>query len=211
MASSSTPSKAPATKFLLPDLVSHCTFDIHISRHRKQITAETKKWLFKGDNLQGKVRDKFHGLKAGTLSAMCYPDAGCPQLRVCNDFLTYLFHLDNLSDDMDNRSTKATADVVLNSLYHPHTWRSPARVGKMTRECVHFSHKVRHHADLSFQFLQAHGLDSLAWDTAESKSPPRRLSFKINRWIVSLSRRSISSSRVSPNKLWIATPALSLT
>ncbi|KAJ7906287.1 isoprenoid synthase domain-containing protein [Mycena leptocephala] len=65
---------------------------------------------------------------------MCYPDAGCPQLRVCNDFLTYLFHLDNLSDDMDNRSTKATADVVLNSLYHPHTWRSPARVGKMTRD-----------------------------------------------------------------------------
>jgi hypothetical protein len=63
---------------------------------------------------------------------MCYPDAGCPQLRVCNDFLTYLFHLDNLSDDMDDRSTKTTADVVLNALYHPHTDRSPARVGKMT-------------------------------------------------------------------------------
>ncbi|KAJ6627882.1 isoprenoid synthase domain-containing protein [Mycena sp. CBHHK59/15] len=126
--------KAPATKFLLPDLVSHCTFDIHVSRHRKQIAAETKKWLFKGDNLQGKIRDKFHGLKAGKLTAMCYPDAGAPQLRVCNDFLTYLFHLDNLSDDMDNRGTKTTADVVLNSLYHPHTFRSSARVGKMTRD-----------------------------------------------------------------------------
>ncbi|KAJ6588973.1 isoprenoid synthase domain-containing protein [Mycena capillaripes] len=134
MASYSTTNKAPATKFVLPDLVSHCTFDIHISRHRKQVTTETKKWLFKGDNLQGRIRDKFHGLKAGTLTAMCYPDAGCPQLRVCNDFLTYLFHLDNLSDDMDDRSTKTTADVVLNSLYHPHTFQSPARVGKMTRD-----------------------------------------------------------------------------
>ncbi|KAJ7512778.1 isoprenoid synthase domain-containing protein [Mycena galericulata] len=134
MSSSSTLTKAPATKFILPDLVSHCTFDIRISRHRKQVTAETKKWLFKGDNLQGRIRDKFHGLKAGTLTAMCYPDAGCPQLRVCNDFLTYLFHLDNLSDDMDTRGTQSTADVVLNSLYHPHTFRSSARVGKMTRD-----------------------------------------------------------------------------
>jgi hypothetical protein len=95
MASTSTSAKAPATKFVLPDLVSHCDFPIRMSRHRKQITVETKKWLFKGDNLNGKVRSKFHGLKCGTLSAMCYSDAGAPQLRVCNDFLTYLFHLDN--------------------------------------------------------------------------------------------------------------------
>ena len=97
---------------------------------------ETKKWLFKGDNLRGKKRDTYHGLKAGLLTSMCYPNAGCPQLRVCNDFLTYLFHLRNLSDDIDNRGTLVTADVVLNSLYHPHSFRSPARVGKMTRECV---------------------------------------------------------------------------
>jgi hypothetical protein len=124
----------PPTKIILPDLVSHCEFKKRVSRHRKQITTETKRWLFKGGNLTGKKRDAFHGLKAGLLTSMCYPDAGCPQLRVCNDFLTYLFHLDNLSDDMDNRGTRSTADVVLNSLYHPHTDRSPARVGKMTRE-----------------------------------------------------------------------------
>jgi hypothetical protein len=133
----STPfTSVPVTKIILPDLVSHCKFDIRINRHRKQITSETKRWLFKGDNLVGKRRDAFHGLKAGLLSAMCYPDAGCPQLRVVNDFLTYLFHLDNLSDDMDNRGTRATADVVLDSLYHPHTYRSPARVGRMAREYV---------------------------------------------------------------------------
>ncbi|KAJ6505472.1 isoprenoid synthase domain-containing protein [Mycena sanguinolenta] len=99
-------------------------------RPRKQVTAETKKWLFNGDNLQGKILHKFRGLKAGTLTAMCYPDADYPQLRVCNDFLTYLFHLDNLLDD---QSTTTTVDIVLNSLYYPHSYRSPARVGKMTR------------------------------------------------------------------------------
>jgi len=127
-------------KLVLPDLVSHCTFRLRKNRFRKRITAETTQWLFKGDNLQDPViRSKYHGLKAGLLTAMCYPDAAYPQLRVVNDFLTYLFHIDNLSDDMDTKGTKATADAVLNSLYHPHTWRSPARIGKMTREYVFLS------------------------------------------------------------------------
>ncbi|KAJ7598925.1 isoprenoid synthase domain-containing protein [Mycena floridula] len=124
----------PPTKFILPDLVSHCSFDVRVSRHRKYITTATKKWLFKDGNLMGRKKDSYHGLKAGLLTAMCYPKAGAPQLRVCNDFLTYLFHLDNLSDDMDHNGTQTTADVVLNSLYHPNTYHSPARVGKMTRD-----------------------------------------------------------------------------
>ncbi|KJA23141.1 hypothetical protein HYPSUDRAFT_138166 [Hypholoma sublateritium FD-334 SS-4] len=123
-----------ATKILLPDLVSHCTFKLRHSRHRKQITTETKKWLFKDGNLLGKSRQMYHGLKCGLLTSMTYPDAGYTQLRVVNDYLTYLFHLDNLSDDMDNRGTVSTADEVLNSLYHPRTWNSSARVGKMTRD-----------------------------------------------------------------------------
>jgi hypothetical protein len=133
---SSSHSAAP-TRFILPDLVSHCDFKLHISRHRKQVTVETKKWLFKGDNVVGEKRQAYHGLNAGLLTAMCYPDAACPQLKLCNVFLTFLFHLDNLSDDMDNRGTRHVADVVLNSLYHPHTYNSPVRIGRMTREYVY--------------------------------------------------------------------------
>src|SRR5580698_8678802 len=103
------------SKIIIPDLVSHCTFNIKVNRHRKQATAESKKWLFRGDNLTETKRQSFHGLKAGLLTSMCYPNVGCPQLRVCCDFMNYLFHLDNLSDDMDNGSTRTTADVVLNS------------------------------------------------------------------------------------------------
>jgi hypothetical protein len=88
-----TPSEAIAriastcTKIILPDLVSHCTFDIKINRHRKQAAAASKKWLFRGDNLTLKKRRSFHGLKAGLLTSMCYPNAGYPQLRVCCDFM----------------------------------------------------------------------------------------------------------------------------
>lgn len=124
---------ASPKSFILPDLVSHCNFKLRVNRHRKQVTVETKKWLFQGDNLVGAKRVAYHGLNAGLLTAMTYPDAACPQLRVCNDFLTFLFHLDNLSDDMDNRGTRSVGEVVLNSLYHPFTYHSPVRIGRMTR------------------------------------------------------------------------------
>ncbi|KDR80261.1 hypothetical protein GALMADRAFT_62552 [Galerina marginata CBS 339.88] len=123
-----------AKKIAIPDLVSHCTFKLRFNRHKKQVSTETKRWLFRDGNLLGKKREAYHGLKAGLLTSMCYPDTGYYQLRVVNDFMTYLFHLDNLSDDMDNRGTRTTADEVLNSLHHPYTWQSSARVGKMTRD-----------------------------------------------------------------------------
>ena len=128
--------RSEIAKIILPDLVSHCDFKLHHSRHRKQVTAETKKWLFKGNNFCSTRRDSFHGLKAGLLTSMCYPNAAYPQLRAVNDFLTYLFFLDNLSDDMDNRGTKFIGDAVMNSLYYPYAHRSSTRVGQMAAEYV---------------------------------------------------------------------------
>ncbi|OAX41622.1 terpenoid synthase [Rhizopogon vinicolor AM-OR11-026] len=125
---------SPPTKFVLPDLVSHCDFKLRINRHHKQVTVESKRWLFRGDDLSQKSRKAIHGLKAGRLTSMCYPDVGFPQLRVCCDFLTYLFHLDNLSDDMDNAGTKYVADLVLNSLHHPYHYYSSARLNRMTKD-----------------------------------------------------------------------------
>lgn len=129
--------------FILPDLASHCSdIKLRVNRHRKQITVETKKWLFHGDNLVGAKRVAYHGLNAGLLTAVTYPDAACPQLRVCNDFLAFLFHLDNLSDDMDDRRTRSIGDVVLNSLHHPYTCQSNIRIARMTRQYGSSDHSV---------------------------------------------------------------------
>ncbi|OBZ67350.1 Alpha-muurolene synthase [Grifola frondosa] len=66
---------------------------------------------------------------------MCYPLAGFPQLRVCCDFINYLFHLDNICDEMDDNGTHDTATEVLNALHHPYAPSRPAtRVGRMTRD-----------------------------------------------------------------------------
>ena len=128
------PSSSAPSKILIPDLVSHCTFPLRNNRHRKQATVECKRWLFRGGNLSQKKRDAFHGLKAGQLTAMCYPNAAFPQLRVCCDFMNWLFHLDNISDDMNDRGTTSTGLDIMNTLWVPERYRPVTRVGKMTKE-----------------------------------------------------------------------------
>lgn len=130
---SCTPASDKPSKIVIPDLVSHCTFPVRCNRHNKQASVESKRWLFKGGNLTDRKRDAYHGLKAGYLTSMCYPLAGFPQLRVCCDFMNYLFHLDNISDDMSDRGTHGTAVEVMNALYHP-GHQTASRVGYMTRE-----------------------------------------------------------------------------
>lgn len=130
---SSTLCPSSPTKVVIPDLVSHCTFELRSSTHQKRLSADSERWLFRSDSLDESTRRSFHGLKAGLLTAMCYPNAGYPQLRVVSDFLNWLFHLDNLSDDMGNRSITEVANVVMNSLHHPYTYHSNVRLGRMTR------------------------------------------------------------------------------
>ncbi|KZT04442.1 terpenoid synthase [Laetiporus sulphureus 93-53] len=128
-ASSSSP-----TKFYLPDLVGHSTIPVRCNRHHKQANTESTQWLICGGKLTDKKRDAFRGLKAGYLTSMCYPLAGYPQLRVCCDFMNYLFHLDNISDEMNDSGTVGTAAQVLNVLYHPYASQPNTKVGRMTRD-----------------------------------------------------------------------------
>ncbi|KAF9256050.1 terpenoid synthase [Marasmius fiardii PR-910] len=121
------------TKFQLPDLISQCPFDLHVSRHRKQVTTETRKWLSKNNENIEKVLHKYDEMKCGWLTAMTYPGAAYPQLRVCNDFLAWIFHYDNLSDDMDAKGATTMADTVMNALYHPGRYTC-AGLGNLTRD-----------------------------------------------------------------------------
>jgi hypothetical protein len=125
------------SKFVLPDLLSDCPYQLRTSQHREQVEMDTKQWLFKdNDNLQGQDKRKYETLKSGLLASMAYPTAAYPELRACNDFLTYLFHLDDISDEMVAEESSSKADVVLNVLYHPKTYRTPWRIAKLTQEYV---------------------------------------------------------------------------
>jgi Terpene synthase family 2, C-terminal metal binding len=62
--------------------------------------------------------------------------ADLDHLRVCCDFMNYLFHMDDLSDDMDKVGNVGMCNDVMNSLYHPYSYEPVTRLGKMTAEYV---------------------------------------------------------------------------
>ncbi|OJT10931.1 Alpha-muurolene synthase [Trametes pubescens] len=125
-ASSSTPSQP--TEFILPDLVSHCTFPLTYHPDGDAVAAESIRWLDEGcPELSPKARTALYGLQAGELTAYCYPHCSAPRLRVVSDFMTYLFHLDNISDGMMHSGTEALSDVVMNALWLPDRYVPTAR------------------------------------------------------------------------------------
>lgn len=48
--------------------------------------------------------------------------------------MNWLFHLDNISDDMSDRGTVNTGVDIMNTLWMPGKYRPRTRVGTMTAE-----------------------------------------------------------------------------
>ena len=120
----------------IPDLSSYCgdRFNQQISRHRRIISSGSKQWFFHTDKYSKDMLEAYNGLNAGLLVSVCYPEAGCTQMRVCTDFITHLFYLDNISDEMNDSSILEAGDIVMNSLHHVNSFRTSSRIGTMARE-----------------------------------------------------------------------------
>ncbi|OSC97804.1 terpenoid synthase [Trametes coccinea BRFM310] len=116
-----------------PDLITDCPFPVCHNPHCETASAESKRWLITGCKLSKKKRNALHGLKGGLLTSMCYPRADYDHFRVCCDWINYLFHLDDICDDMDDRTTVSTASEILGALRDPHSFRPSSAVGRMTQ------------------------------------------------------------------------------
>lgn len=82
------------TSFILPDLVSHCTFPLVYHPNGDAIAQQSVRWLDTNcPDLNKKQRVALYGLQAGELTAFCYNTAADHRLRVVSDFMNYLFHL----------------------------------------------------------------------------------------------------------------------
>jgi hypothetical protein len=94
MSPAPSPAPAPSTsKILVPDLVSHCEFKLRLNPNVHEAATASEKWMIEGGKVSAQKAADFKGLKAGLLTSMCYPDAPLDELRVCCDFMYYLFHL----------------------------------------------------------------------------------------------------------------------
>lgn len=120
-------------KVIIPDLVSECPFPLRCGAGGASAGESSNAWLSARMSLGSKKRVKLQGLKCGLLTAMTYPDAPLYQLRTVCDFLSYLFHLDDLSDGMDRFGTLGARKVVIASMCDP-TFDSGTKLGRMARE-----------------------------------------------------------------------------
>ncbi|KAI0760326.1 terpenoid synthase [Fomes fomentarius] len=127
------PASNRPTRLNFSDLISPCPWALRVNPNCKLAAEESKNWLLSGCRLRAKKRAAFHGLKGGLLTAMCYPLAEYEQLRVCCDYINYLFHLDNICDEMDDRKTVSTASEVIGALRDPHGFQPSSAVGRLTQ------------------------------------------------------------------------------
>ena len=82
------------TSFIIPDLVSHCTFPLSYNVNGDEVAQQSVTWLDTNcPDLDTKARQALRGLQAGELTAYCYHTASKDRLRVVSDFMNYLFHL----------------------------------------------------------------------------------------------------------------------
>ncbi|KAL0067060.1 hypothetical protein AAF712_005844 [Marasmius tenuissimus] len=128
---------SPATvdSFMLPDLVSHCTFPLAYHDNGDAVASQSVRWLDQNcPMLNEKRRKALYGLQAGELTAFCYNNTTDERLRVVSDFMNYLFHLDNISDGMMTSDTDVLADSVMNALWFPAAYKATHASGKKQPE-----------------------------------------------------------------------------
>lgn len=124
-------------QFTLPDIIDYCPFELKTNVHYEAASAESNAWFNSFDIHRGPKRAEFLRAKFGLLTAMSYPEADYDHLRNCCDFMSWLFAFDDLTDDGGLREnidgTKKAAQIMMQALRNPKTFRTEFKVGETLR------------------------------------------------------------------------------
>lgn len=158
------------TAFQLPDLISYCPFPTSYHKNGDAIASASAKWVEHGCRVFTEdMRRHLGSLASGQLAAYCYNQCTAERLRLICDFMNVLFLLDDLSDELITKDTEVLADIVLNAMTFPQSYRPTNTKGKeqpkvepdassLTRECV-FVHTPAVYPTLTQPHHTAIGLD----------------------------------------------------
>ena len=135
---STTINKTPSY-FILPDLVSHCKYPLRVNPHGHELGRASEQWLVEGANHDDRKRAAFRGLKAGDLTAVCYPDADVTRRRVVTDFMNYLFNMDDWTDEFDISDTVTMEECCISAMRDPINFQTDKKAGILTKSyvCIH--------------------------------------------------------------------------
>ena len=130
------PDSEPAG-FILPDLISDCHYPLRLNPHSYLVSRASEQWLLNGARLAEPRITKFMGLHAGELTAACYPEADAFHLRVCSDFMNWLFNMDDWLDEFDLDGTWGMRECCMSALRDPINFQTEKHGGKMCKSCVY--------------------------------------------------------------------------
>ena len=116
-----------------PDFVSPVPYPLRCHQQEYEVSRESEQWLLSMANFDEKQTKKFLSLNAGLLSGMCYIDCTFDELRVCTDFMNFLFTLDDWTDEFDTTGTRGLGECILNTLYHLDTYQSDTAAYRLTK------------------------------------------------------------------------------
>ncbi|KAG9315373.1 isoprenoid synthase domain-containing protein [Chiua virens] len=122
--------------FILPDLVSDCHYPLRLSPDCYNVARASEHWLLRGARLVEPRVTKFMGLKAGELTASCYPDADEFHLRVCSDFMNWLFNMDDWLDEFDVTDTWGMRECCIGAFRDPNNFQTDKLGGLMSKSYV---------------------------------------------------------------------------
>ncbi|KZT54879.1 terpenoid synthase [Calocera cornea HHB12733] len=117
---------------VIPDLVNMAPFKFLINPLDPVTSPASDRWLeAPGTLTTKKMRIAQKGLNAGLLGSMCWPDLQDKErLQVCADFVNYLFHLDDLTDEMDAKNANSVREAVIDVLDKPEKWAKKIERGE---------------------------------------------------------------------------------
>ncbi|KAF8590195.1 terpenoid synthase [Ramaria rubella] len=123
--------RSTSTAFRLPDLMSNLPFTAAYHRSGDAIATASEKWVEQGCRIfTADMRRHLNGLMAGQLAAYCYNECSDERFRVVCDFMHVLFLLDDFSDELMTKDTEILADVVMNAIAFPESYRPTNTKGK---------------------------------------------------------------------------------
>ncbi|KAG8908272.1 hypothetical protein FRB99_007805 [Tulasnella sp. 403] len=124
-------------QFILPDIIEYCPFELKVNPNYPAASAESDAWFDSFNIHKGDKYAEFHRARFGLLTAMSYPEADYTHLRNCCDFMSWLFAFDDLTDDGGLREniegTKKAAQIMMQALRNPKTFRTEFKVGETLR------------------------------------------------------------------------------
>ncbi|KAG2340424.1 terpenoid synthase [Suillus weaverae] len=128
-----TRSDSEPPEFILPDFLSDCHYPLRVNPHYDAVFRVSEQWLFDEGRLVEPEITKFVGLRAGYLTAACYPDADASHLRVCSDFINWSWKVDDWLDEFNVDSALGIRECCISAFRDPINFQTDKTAGKMCK------------------------------------------------------------------------------